>query len=199
MACFSATKQSREPLADILGKTQKDESMTTINDFKHFDPLKNNGNEIPDEKGVYLILLRKGSKLPKTDVDYTCQKVFENEVVYVGISNRSLRKRDFRQHFNGNAGSSTLRKSIGSLFKFKKISRSLNQDDGKTKFNEKDEQFISNWMKSNLEFYYLVCNNTNAIEEYLIEKLNPPLNISKNYNQENLDFRKSLSTLRSIK
>lgn len=183
----------------FVKKPLKRENMTTINDFKHFDPLKNNGNEIPDEKGVYLMLLRKGSKLPKTECDYNCQKVFGKEVVYVGISNSSLRKRDFKQHFNGNAGSSTLRKSIGSLFKFKKISRSLNQDDGKTKFNEKDEQFISNWMKSNLEFYYLVCNNTNATEEYLIEKLNPPLNISKNYSQENLEFRKSLSILRSIK
>lgn len=173
--------------------------MTTIKDFKHFDPLKNNGNEIPDEKGVYMILLRKNSKLPKVECDCICQKVFEREVIYVGISNSSLRKRDFKQHFNGNAGSSTLRKSIGSLFKFEKIPRSLNQDDGKTKFNEKDEKFISDWMKSNLEFFYLVSNKSNAIEDFLIEKLNPPLNISKNYNQENLEYRKLLSILRSIK
>ena len=82
-------------------------------------------------------------------------KVLEKEVIYVGISSKSLRNRDFRQHFNGNAGSSTLRKSIGSLFGFKKIPRSQNQDDGKTKFNERDESFISDWMRRNLEFYYL--------------------------------------------
>ncbi len=50
-----------------------------------------------------------------------------------------------------------------------------------------------------IEYQTLPSCVTNAIEEYLIEKLNPPLNISKNHSQENLEFRKSLSTLRSIK
>ena len=63
--------------------------------------------------------MRKGSKLPKTEFNYTCQKVFEKEVVYVGISNSSLRKRDFRQHFNGNAGSSTL--SVSKKFSLDEI------------------------------------------------------------------------------
>lgn len=173
--------------------------MPTLKDFKCFDLLKNQASDIPDRKGVYLIMLKEKCKLPLTEYDYICKKVFNKDVIYVGISNNSLRKRDYKQHFNGNAGSSTLRKSIGSLLKFKKIPRSLNKNDGKTKFNEKDELFISNWMKSNLEFYYLCIDNTETVEEFLIANLNPPLNISKNYNEENLEFRKSLSTLRNIK
>ena len=117
--------------------------MTTLKDFKHFDPLKNNKELIPDAAGVYMIVLKKNCKLPKVDCEYCCKKVLEKEVIYVGISSKSLRNRDFRQHFNGNAGSSTLRKSIGSLFGFKKIPSSQNQDDGKTNFNESDESFIS--------------------------------------------------------
>ncbi len=155
--------------------------------------------EIPDEPGVYIIVLKNGSSVPKVDIDCEYCKIFDKEVIYVGITSRSLQKRDYIQHFNGNAGSSTFRKSLGSLFGFKKIPRSLNRDDGKTKFNEKDENFISSWMKNNLEFYYLVDKNYAAIEIFLIDKLNPPLNISKNYNEINSDFRKLLSQLRSKK
>ena len=173
--------------------------MTTLKDFKHFDPLKNNKELNPDAAGVYMIVLKKNCKLPKVDCEYCCKKVLEKEVIYVGISSKSLRNREFRQHFNGNAGISTLRKSIGSLFGFKKIPRSQNQDDGKTKFNERDESFISDWMRRNLEFYYLVHTNFDAIENFLIENLNPPLNLSKNSNAENLEFRTLLSKLRSIK
>lgn len=173
--------------------------MTTIKDFKHFAPLKTDKSLIPDEPGVYIIVLRKKSKLPKADLDCIYTKIFDKEVIYVGISSKSLQKRDYRQHFNGNAGSSTFRKSLGSLLRFNKISRSLTRDDGKTKFNEKDESFISTWMKNNLEFYYLSHPNYASIEIFLIENLNPPLNLSKNYNQTNLEFRSLLSTLRSEK
>lgn len=171
--------------------------MTTIKDFKHFDPLKTNSSLIPDKPGVYIIVLRDKSNLPKVDLDCVFTKIFDKKVIYVGISNKSLQKRDYRQHFNGNAGSSTFRKSLGSLFGFSKIPRSLNRDDGKTKFNEKDENFISTWMKNNLEFYYLSHPNYASIENLLIDKLNPPLNLSKNYNQTNSEFRSLLSTLRS--
>lgn len=171
--------------------------MTTIKDFKHFDPLKTNSALIPDEPGVYVIVLRDKSKLPKVDLDCVLKRFFDKEVIYVGISSKSLQKRDYKQHFNGNAGSSTFRKSLGSLFGFTKIPRSINRDDGKTKFNEKDENFISTWMQKNLEFYYLPHLNYASIENLLIEKLNPPLNLSKNYNQTNSEFRSLLSTLRS--
>ena len=173
--------------------------MTTIKNFKHFEPLKGNKDLIPDSSGVYIIVLKAKSKLPKVNCDCICTKLFDREVIYVGISSKILRKRDYGQHFNGNAGSSTLRKSLGSLFGFKKIPRSANQDDGKTKFNETDESFITNWMKNNLEFYYLTHPNYVAIENLLIEKLNPPLNLSKNYNIGNSEFRRLLVQLRSIK
>ena len=173
--------------------------MATLKDFKHFDPLKGNKDLIPDEPGVYILVLKKNSKLPSIDCGCVCTKIFDKEVIYVGISSKNLRKRDYKQHFNGNAGSSTLRKSLGSLFGYKKIPRSMNQEDGKTKFNEIDENSISKWMKNNLEFYYLTHPNYAAIENFLIENLNPPLNLSKNYNIENREFRTSLSQIRSSK
>lgn len=175
------------------------ELIIKIKDFNHFDPLKDDNNLIPDSPGIYIIVLKTGCMLPEVGCKCIFNKILDKEVVYVGISSRSLKKRDYRQHFNGNAGRSTFRKSIGSLFGFKKIPRSINRDDGKTKFNEKDELFISNWMRNNLELYYLSHNNYDAIESLLIKELNPPLNISKNYHRQNLEFRNLLSKMRCSK
>lgn len=170
-----------------------------MKDFKHFEPLKMDKDLIPDEAGVYIIVLRKKSELPKIELDCIYTNFFDKDVIYVGISSKSLRKRDYRQHFNGNAGSSTLRKSLGSLFGHSKIPRSPSRNDGKTKFKQNDEDSISIWMKNNLEFYHLAHPNYKSIETLFIDKLNPPLNLSKNYNNINLEYRRLLSKLRSKK
>lgn len=170
--------------------------MITLEHFKHFDSLKNSADEIPDEKGVYLFLLKSGARLPSVDCFYNCQKLNGREIIYVGISNRSLRRRDFKQHFYGNAGASTLRKSIGSLMGLQKIPRSKTRIDGKTKFTIEDELILTEWMISNLDFCYLTTEDTNAMEALLIKKFNPPLNLSKNYNLENSVYRKLLTALR---
>ena len=66
--------------------------MTTLKDFKHFDPLKNNKELIPDAAGVYMIVLKKNCKLPKVDCEYCCKKVLEKEVIYVQESLRPCPK-----------------------------------------------------------------------------------------------------------
>lgn len=126
------------------------------------------------------------------------------EIIYTGISNKSLRKRDYTQHFTGNnAGKSTLRKSLGSMMGFAKIPRDKNKpQNGKTKFNPQDEATLSAWMKENLLLFYKPGISKEEIEKNeadYIRRYNPPLNIMGNYNEENRLFREKLSELRRQK
>lgn len=165
--------------------------------FQLFDPTKNNAEQIPDNPGNYIVCLRKGSNLPDVGMKFETKPYQGLQVIYTGIAGKSLRKRDYRQHFTrNNAGSSTLRKSIGSLFGYPKIARDKNADNGKTKFNLSDEMKLSQWMMINLLLYFRSNSDPEALENELISTLNPPLNLSKNKNFINLEFRKKLSELR---
>jgi hypothetical protein len=193
---FSKTTVSEKSKPII--KPEKTQSLDEK--FQLFDPTKNTSEQIPDNPGNYIVCLRKGSKLP--DVGIECElKIYQGfKVIYTGIAGKSLRKRDYRQHFTGNnAGSSTLRKSLGSLFGYPKIARDKNADNGKTKFNLSDEIRLSEWMLKNLLLYFKTNSNPDELENELISTLNPPLNLSKNKNFINLEFRKRLSELRKRK
>lgn len=173
--------------------------------FTLFDPRTDDESKIVDEPGNYVILLRHGSKLPEVTVTYSPTTIIydgkEYEVIYVGISQESLSKRDYKTHFNGNnAGKSTLRKSLGSLMRLKKTYRSEGEKDKtnpKIKFTEDDEKILSEWMNDNLLLLYKANNQPLTLETEMIASLNPPLNISKNHNTANKAYRSLLKTLRS--
>lgn len=84
---------------------------------------------------------------------------------------------------------------------FSKIPRDKNNpDNGKTKFNESDEEILSQWMKENLLLFYNVELTTKEqiknFEEKLINEYNPPLNILGNNNLINKEYRALLKNLR---
>lgn len=188
-----------KPLAKKDKTTIPELKVENLN-FKRFDPASNSERDIPDAPGNYIICLKPGSKLPKSSYDYTTTKFNSLEVIYTGIAGTSLRKRDYKQHFTGNnAGSSTLRKSLGSLFSYKKIPRDKDPNTGKTKFGLNDEKKLSEWMQQNLILFHAEHSNPGSNELSLINKYNPPLNLSNNKNVVNLDFRNNLSKLRNFK
>lgn len=175
-----------------------------LKEFSLFDPVTDDSSKITDHPGNYVVLLRHGSKLPDCGVPYTPSIITYNgkeyEVIYIGISKNSLRKRDYRQHFTGNAGRSTLRKSIGSLMGLKKTWRDKpknGEQTTKTKFTDEDEEKLSQWMKDNLLLLFNENNNQETLETAMIQVLNPPLNLDKNYNSINLPFRTQLKKLRT--
>lgn len=171
-----------------------------LNKFIEFKPLSDNEDEIPNKAGNYIVCLNKNSKLPEIGIQFETAKINNLEVIYTGIASKSLRKRDYKQHFNGNnAGRSTLRKSIGSLFKYKHVPRDKDPNTGKTKFSDDDEEKLSKWMKENLTLFFFKNDNSVSNENFLIAELNPPLNLDKNKNLVNQTFRKELSRLRNIK
>ena len=177
--------------------SNSDPPVDPLSGYISFDPEKDPPTRIPDSPGNYIVCLRKGARLP--DIGIECHmKVFQGyQVIYTGISQKSIRKRDHRQHFTGNnAGSSTLRKSLGSMFGFKKVPRDKDPNTGKTKFSESDERKLSEWMKSNLIMYVRSYQNPKELEEELITSLHPPLNLSKNNSGVNVEFRAKISQLR---
>jgi hypothetical protein len=169
-------------------------------EFIQFDPESNSESEIRNLPGNYIICLKPNSKLPKSNFDYKTSKFNSLEVLYTGIAGKSLRTRDYKQHFTGNnAGFSTLRKSLGSLFGLKKVPRDKDPSNGKTKFGLTDEMKLSKWMKQNLIIFHAKNSNPESNELALINKYNPPLNLSKNTNELNKEFRENLSNLRTKK
>lgn len=196
------------PITIAKPKTQKSSKKISTNNDKilesfkanSFDPKIDVETKIDDSPGNYIICLRKNVKLPIVSISPTLTKFEGLNVIYTGIAGGSLRTRDFRQHFKGdNAGRSTLRKSLGVLFGYKLIPRDKDPNTGKTKFNIKDEQELSEWMLTNLIMFFLPTADFNSIEIKLINQFNPPLNIKDNHNEINADFRRILSSLRAKK
>lgn len=196
-------KEEVSPKMEDMSKCSQTntQSELPLHQFKMFDPQKDSETMLPDVPGNFILLLRKDSAIPEIIGTPTFTMITVNNeeyrVLYTGISSDSLRSRDFKNHFHGNAGRSTLRKSIGSLMGFKKIPRDANNPwNGKTKFNENDEMRLTNWMTKNLLLMYLPTTDYETLEIRLIAALNPPLNIKDNHNATNETFRKRLKTLR---
>jgi hypothetical protein len=162
-----------------------------------FNPQYDSYLALRDKGGVYILCLKENCTLPEC-YSIPIYKCFEGRnVLYIGIASISLRTRDYKQHFMGNnAGRSTLRKSLGVMFGFKKIPRDKDPNSIKTKFNDEDERQLSAWMKANLVMYTLPTPHYEKIEMLLINHFNPPLNLKSNNNSINKDFRKFLSALR---
>ena len=159
-----------------------------------FMPKSDSAKLLPNEKGVYIITVQDKEALPLPMRDLRYSYLAGRPIVYVGISNKSLRVRDYRSHFKGNTRGSTLRKSLGSLLSLaKKRTESILS---KYRFEKDDEVLLSEWMINNLVLHYFVIDNPLIIEKLLIDQLNPPLNLKDNKNIENIDFRIRLKELR---
>lgn len=167
--------------------------------FVRFDPLEDSIESVPNLPGNYIVTLRKGISLPDIGITPFFTMFQGMNVIYIGLAGTSLQDRDIKKHFKGNAGSSTLRKSIGCLFGYELIPRdSQFKKNKKTKFSKEDEILLSTWMTHNLLLFYYPNTDYISFEEKLIQKYNPPLNLDKNMNPINKEFRAKLSLLRNV-
>lgn len=171
-----------------------------LNDFILFDPLINDGNDLPLSPGNYIVTIRDISELPKKDCEVVTPLFRGHNLIYTGITGDTLRNRIWNQHLGDNAGRSTLRLTLGCLKGYEPIPRDKdNPDNGMVRFGPEDEKELQGWMKKNLLFYYLPNKAPKTIEEELIEMFNPPLNLMKNYNPVNQEYRRKISALRRQK
>ena len=171
-----------------------------MDDFSLFDPLTGNGNDLPEVPGNYLVTIRDIRSLPTLGFNVNTQLYKGQNLIYTGVAGTSIRGRIWRNHLGGNAGLSTLRLTLGCLHGYKLIPRDKNDpNNGHVRFNSDDEKKLREWMKENLVFHYLPNESPKVLESDLMERLNPPLNISGNENAVNRDFRSRLTFLRSQK
>jgi hypothetical protein len=164
----------------------------------HFDPQCDNPDDLPNQTGIYMISAKNKAILEEKMLGAVYQEIDDIPIIYIGISEtQGLRNRDYRNHFNGTARNSTLRKSLGSLFGWR--ADRIYDNSGRYRFNAKREQELTSWMHDNLIMLYWFNLNTHIgdLETKLINELDPPLNISKNKSPINETFRKELKKLRS--
>ena len=181
--------------------------MKPIESYKMFDPMKLDKGLPPEKPGNYIFLLRPTVKLPEDVIleqpTFTTLEFegAEYEVLYTGVTSRTLYERVFKTHlFGNNAGKSTLRKSLGCLWGYPFIFRDKNPNPNripKTKYRDEDEQAITQWMKKNLLVLVVPNANYDDDELELIETFNPPLNLDKNHNVINLSYRMKIKELRN--
>ena len=133
--------------------------------------------------------------------------VSKNEIIYIGKTESSQNKRNSKTHFKtGKTGSSTVRKSIGSLLftkdNLKPIPRNeTDYEKGRFshfKFDSDSEEKITNWMKNNLALSFFEYPRTKQeiedLETEIIVRLKPVLNID-NKNPSN-PFKAQIKQLR---
>lgn len=167
--------------------------------IKHcFDPQCDNPDDLPNHTGIYMICVKNRDILKEKMPSAAYQEINDIPIIYIGISEtQGLRGRDYRNHFNGTARNSTLRKSLGALFGWK--TDRIYDNRGRYRFNSTREQELTRWMRDNLVMFYWFNLNIDMddLETKLINELDPPLNISKNKSPINKVFRKELKKLRN--
>jgi len=132
--------------------------------------------------------------------------VSKHQIIYIGKTESSQEKRDSKTHFTtGKTGSSTVRKSIGSILcaqeNLKPIPR--NESDYASgrfshfKFDNASEIIITDWMENNMALSFYEYPKTKQeiedLETEIINELVPILNISKNPKNP---FKETLQQLR---
>ena len=170
--------------------------------------------ELLKEKETDFLKIKSFSKFPGiyaifyigNDFPLLGDSISKHQIIYIGKTESSQETRDAKTHFtSGKTGSSTVRKSIGSLLceqkKLKPIPR--NETDYKKgrfshfKFDSDSEEKITNWMKNNLALSFYEYSRTKQeienLETKLIDELVPILNISKNSKNA---FKDTLQSLR---
>lgn len=163
-------------------------------EFILFDPMNSDINSIPPSSGNYIFVLKKDSVLPNIGIEPIYIQYKGLNVIYTGQATDSLRKR-LSCHYKRTARVSTFRKSIGRLMGLKLIPKN-----GKTSFSEYDETQLSEWLKRNTLCYYIPNYNYDEIEQELINKFSPPINLDKTWHLSvNTEFRYKLKQLRTNK
>lgn len=134
--------------------------------------------------------------------------VNKHQIIYIGKTESSREKRDAKTHFaSGKTGSSTVRKSVGSLLCVQEVLTPIprNNSDYKKgryshfKFDNESEDIITNWMKENLALsFYEYPESRELIDELeteIIGELKPVLNIDHK-NRHN-PYKRQIKELRA--
>jgi hypothetical protein len=131
---------------------------------------------------VYAIFIDDPAELPTLTIPL--EPNHSDGLIYIGMTH------SVRDHFDcRSSGFSTLRRSLGALLKKKLALRATYRGRGNSeadftnyRFEEDSEAVLTRWMKAHLCISFVALSEgrelTEDQEEQLIEKLNPPLNLT---------------------
>ena len=134
---------------------------------------------VPAAPGLYCIRIKNPDALPEPF--RTELKNRKHNIIYIGIASRSLNRRMLNQELRAN-GHGTFFRSIGAVLGYLPPFNSLKGKKNKRnyKFSPKDEQKIIRWINENLLVNWVVTKDFKALEEPLIRKYLPLLNLDHN-------------------
>lgn len=147
-------------------------------EFLTRDAFNKNKPIVPSKQGIYAWYF---TDVPGSVPLENCHEIENKFLLYIGISpsnpnsKNNLRNR-LNQHFNGNAASSTLRKSLGCLHEFQLIG------DKNKKFSKEDEYKLSCWLSQNAFVKFIAVEHPWEYEKSLIQSQSLPLNLEYNQN-----------------
>jgi len=161
--------------------------------YSHFELVENiDIKDLPQTSGIYIFRLKKNVKMNGFEND---QHKYNKRIVYVGKAegikkNKNTIRKRFKSHTKDDSSGSTLRRSIGAIFKeewnLKAFPRNGNVEyaslynfiDNESIVNEKK---ITTWMKKHLEYRFIVSPEPIEKEKEYTKKFKPTLN-DKEYN-----------------
>jgi hypothetical protein len=155
-----------ERLGTIIYKLERSRSA-----FSSFDP--------PNSSGIYAFFLKEGSSLHLLGPNASSH-------VYIGRTS-DLFARQINAHFNTNgSGSSTVRRTLGSILKKTLHLVAIPRNDGKSdrdfinyRFDDDGEKRVTDWMTSSLDVGICSLDPKDLVlEKELISLLKPVLNLT---------------------
>lgn len=130
-----------------------------------------------NEIGIYAIFTKSRDCLPGVSIP-------ENDIIYIGMTKKSLSSRD--PFIGNNSGSHSLRRSLGAILKTELNLRAVPRSAGPSPRNVKNfafadrgEERLSDWMRKNLDYAYVeVGSVVEFLERDTIRALEPPLRLN---------------------
>ena len=181
---------------DYLYKLNKDHNIEIFQDFTKFIDIDQEKPEF-EKPGCYAFKINEGVKLDKnTEFE---KNMLNNRVVYVGMTEQTLKKRFFKKHLNPNQKSSgsTIRRSIGSIiYKEIEIKPMLRKE----KLFFDNEKRLVDYIKDNFEFsFYKSDLHPSDLETELIKHFQPTLNCDNKPDVEVDSLAKNLMKVSGFK
>jgi hypothetical protein len=158
---------------DYLYKLNKNDNIQMFLDFTKFIDINQDEPNFK-EPGCYVFRVNEGIKLDK-NIKFE-KNMLNNRVVYVGMTEQTLKERFFKKHLNPNQKSSgsSIRRSIGSnIYKEIEIKPILRN---KKLFFDNEKRLVD-YIKENFEFsFYKSDLHPLDLETELIKHFQPTLN-----------------------
>ena len=154
--------------------------MKVLINEKNFKALPQCEQDIPDVPGLYCIRIKQPKTLDTVFSNVLTER--NHTIIYIGMASKSLKKQFLGQELRAKGHGSFFR-NLGAVLGYCPEAGSLigKRNQNNYKFSSEDEQDLIKWIDENLIINWVAASdNLDAIEDKLIQKHLPLMNISGN-------------------